>query len=283
MNVIRHREDRCPGALRPWPAEDGLLVRLRLIGGRVSSGSLRSLAEVSERFGDGHVHVTSRANLQVRGLPGAGDRLDDEVLAALDATRLLPSRSHELVRNVMVSPLTGLSGGRSDLRPVSAELDDLLCGTPPLAGLPARFLFVLDDGRGDLVGRACDLGLVALDERRGQLRLGDGWGDVLPLASAASRLGELAERFLLARGTGQSAAWHVVELTKPLGPLRAPDPSLPAPAAALPFGIGHGGEHVHVPETGLDVAAVTSLTARADTLIVTPWRGILVPDEGSHV
>ena len=269
--------------MRPWPAEDGLLVRLRLIGGRVSAGSLRSLAEVSERFGDGHVHVTRRANLQVRALPGADGRLADDVLAALEATGLLPTRSHELVRNVMVSPLSGLSGGHSDLRLVAAELDGLLCASRALAELPARFLFVLDDGRGDLLDRACDLGLVALDGRLGQLRVGDGWGEVIPLASAASELARLAETFLSVRGNGPTAPWHVVELAEPLAPARVPDPRLPAPAAPVPFGVVAGGEHLLVPEAGLDLTAVTALTARADTLVVTPWRGILIPDEGSHV
>ena len=283
MTIIRDRRDRCPGALRPWPAEDGLLVRLRLIGGRVSARSLRSLAEVSERFGDGHVHVTSRANLQLRALPGADGRLTDDVLAALEATGLLPNRSHELVRNVMVSPLSGVSGGRSDLRCVATELDGLLCASPALAGLPARFLFVLDDGRGDLLDRACDLGLVALDGLLGQLRVGDAWGEVIPLASAASRLARLAETFLSVRGDGPTAPWHVVELAEPLAPARVPDPRLPASGAAVPFGVVPGGEHLRVPEAGLDLATVTALTARADTLVVTPWRGILIPDEGSHV
>ncbi len=269
--------------MRPWPAEDGLLVRLRLIGGRVSAGSLRSLAEVSERFGDGHVHVTHRANLQVRALPGVNGRLTDDVLAALEATGLLPTRSHELVRNVMLSPLSGLSGGRSDLRLVAAELDSLVCASPPLAELPARFLFVLDDGRGDLLDRACDLGLVALDDRLAQLRVGDGWGEVIPLASAASELARLAETFLSVRGDGPTAPWHVVELPEPFAPAQVGDPRLPEPTAAVPFGVVPGGAHLRVPEAGLDLATVTAVTARADTLVVTPWRGILIPDEGSHV
>ena len=283
MTVVRDRPDRCPGALRPWPAEDGLLVRLRLIGGRVNAASLLSLAELAERFGDGRVRVTGRANLQVRGLPGVGGRLADEVLAALDGTGLLPSTSHELVRNVMMSPLTGISGGRGDLRPLAAELDALLCAIPNLAELPARFLFVLDDGRGDLVDRGCDLGLVALDERVGQVRVGDSWGEVIPLPSAASHLIRLAETFLRARGVGPTAAWHVVELGQPLAPTSVADPRLPAPAEPMPFGAVPGGEHVPVPETGLDLAVAATLAGRADTLVVTPWRGILIPDEGSHV
>ncbi|MGL5909052.1 MAG: hypothetical protein ACRCZP_03560, partial [Phycicoccus sp.] len=69
MPATRTRVDRCPGVSRPWPATDGLLVRLRLVGGAVSHRSLRALLGVAERFGDGRLHVTSRANLQLRGLP----------------------------------------------------------------------------------------------------------------------------------------------------------------------------------------------------------------------
>ena len=121
---------------------------------------------------------------------------------AVEATGLLPSRTHELVRNVMVSPLSGITGGRNDLRPVADELDRLVSADAALANLPGRFLFVLDDGRGDLVGRSCDLGLVVLDESQAQLRVGAGWGAVVPLDNAAAELVDLARRFLAVRGEG---------------------------------------------------------------------------------
>ena len=70
----------------------------------------------------------------------------------------MPSASHELVRNLMLSPASGLAGGRVDLRPTLAELDRRICADPALTALPGRFLCVLDDGRGDLVERPCDLG-----------------------------------------------------------------------------------------------------------------------------
>ena len=282
MTVIRDRRDRCPGALRPWQAHDGLLVRLRLVGGHVTAASLRSLAEVSRRFGDGHVHVTSRANLQVRALPGSDGQLSQEALAALEGTGLLPTRTHELVRNIMVSPLSGISGGRADVRPVAAGLDAFVCGNPTLAELPARFLFVLDDGRGDLLGRTCDLGLVALDATVGQVRIGNQWGPVIALASAPSCLARLAEGFLTLRGEGPAAAWHVVELAEPLGVTGAPDPRLPTAIPPIPYGPVPGGRHVAVSDTGLDLDAVRQLTAGADTLVITPWQGIIVPGEGSH-
>ncbi|MFL1377939.1 MULTISPECIES: nitrite reductase [unclassified Nocardiopsis] len=291
----RTRRDRCPGARRPWTADDGLLVRLRLIGGRLPAASLVALAAVAQEHGSGRVYVTGRANLQVRALPGRDGHLDPHVLRALEATGLLPSPTHELVRNVMASPLTGLSGGRADLRPVAAALDAALCSAPHRAALPGRFLFVLDDGRGDLVERDCDLGLTALDAHTAQLRVGAHHGPVVRLDAAADALVRLADTFLERRGEGPTAPWHVTELPEPLGAPEPPDPRLPDPAPPLPHGpLPGGGRHVPVPEEGLDRAAAEALAAEAladdapaadapaaggTELVVTPWRGIVVPGE----
>lgn len=265
--------------MRPWPAADGMLVRLRLTGGRVSSASLRALVEVAEQYGDARVRVTSRANLQVRALPGTAGALLPEVLAAIEATGLLPTRTHELARNVMVSPQTGLAGGLADLRPVAAELDARLCGDPCLAMLPGRFLFVLDDGRGDLVDRDCDLGMVVLDAESAQLRVGDGFGPVVAISTVAQRVATLAHQFAVRRGAGPAAPWHVVELAEPLMSPVAPDPRLPESAPPLPFGEVPGGRHIEVTDVGLDRNAVAGLTAEAADVVITPWRGVLVPQE----
>ncbi|WP_426241742.1 nitrite reductase [Nocardioides sp. LHG3406-4] len=277
---LRSRPDLCPGVLRPWSADDGALVRLRLVGGRLAPESLAALRDVSGEYGDGDIHLTRRANLQLRGLPTrAGDLLPD-VVRSIEATGLLPSRTHELVRNVMVSPQTALSGGRADLRPVAAELDALLCGTPRLARLPGRFLFVLDDGRGDLVTRPTDLGLVALDATSAQLRVGStGWGPVVELASAARALTDLALRFLDERGDGPRAPWHVDEVARPLVAPRPPEAATAVTCPALPFGSVGGGEHVAAPGGVVDSALARLLVGHDRELVVTPWRGVLVPSE----
>ncbi|CAM3228193.1 nitrite reductase [Nocardioides dubius] len=265
--------------LRPWPADDGLLVRLRLPGGRVTRDAFVQLLEIAEEFGDGAVHVTTRTNLQLRALPAGpcGRLLPSEVEQAFERTGLLPSRAHDVARNIMASPQTGLSGGRADLRPVVAELDRLLCTEPALAALPGRFLHVLDDGRGDVLERTCDLGLVALDAERCQLRVGRHWSGVVPLAEAPSLLIELALRFLAVRGQGPGAAWHVHELAEPLTVPAPPAPGLPGSRPPLQYGGVPGGLHVPVPASGLTRADLYFLTS--SVLIVTPWRGVLVPPE----
>ena len=293
----RTRGDLCPGVLRPWPASDGALVRLRVPGGRVSPTSLAALHGVAVRYGDDdNVHLTSRANLQLRALPvGPDGQLPAEVVSAIAATGLLPAPGHELVRNVMVSPLTGLGelvggqvSGRADLRPVTDALDAGLLADPLLGGLPGRFLFVLDDGRGDLIARSCDLGMVALDADTAQPRVGDRWSEVVPLAGAADRLVELARAFVRARGTRPDAPWHVRELiadlpadvAAELAPSAAPDQRLPEPTPPLPYGPVPGSagwiEHVEAPDGILDRDLIARLTGSdVSELIVTPWRGVL--------
>ena len=284
----RTRADMCPGVWRPWPADDGLLVRIRLIGGRLSTAALRRLSEVSHDHADGRIYLTGRANLQLRGVAGDGSRLTAAAVTAVESTGLIPTSTHELVRNVLASPQTGLAGGRADLRPVITRLDTLLCANPRLGLLPGRFLFTLDDGRGDLLDRitgagkrGTDLGCVALSDDAAQLRVGDQWGEVAALADIADRLAVLALQFLDARGTGADAPWHIRELARPLRPAATADPRIPAPASPLPYGRVPGGLHVPAEDGVMTPELVQSLleiASAATYVVVTPRRGVLIPN-----
>ena len=76
--------------------------------------TLRRLAELAAAYGNGVLQLTSRAGLQLRGLP---DPLPAAFVDAVVGAGLLPSASHERVRNIVASPLTGLHGGRADVGP----------------------------------------------------------------------------------------------------------------------------------------------------------------------
>jgi precorrin-3B synthase len=264
-------------------------VRIRLVGGTLPTGALAALARAARLYGDGDLHLTGRANLQVRGVPHVGGAVPEGLVDAVRRAGLLPSQAHDLVRNVMVSPLTGRIGGLADLRPLARELDALLLADPACAGLAGRFLFVLDDGRGDLAGRTSDLAAVALDAGSVQLRAGAGqWGPVVPVADAAGELHALTRRFLERRGDGPTAAWHVDELDGPLLPVRDERqvPDLPAgagrrepPLGRLRQDDGRFVDHLAVPDGVLTPALVDEVLGRAgDEVVVTPWRSVLLPD-----
>lgn len=202
--------DRCPGTLALHHAEDGWLARVRVPGGALSAEQLAALARASE-LGSGLVDVTSRANLQLRGLPAAaGEQLTD----LLRRAALAPSDAHDRVRNVLASPLAGrhpLSLAATDA--VVCALDRALCADPRLAELPGRFLFAIDDGSGLALGRPADVALVAqgpgayllaLAGRATRLAVSAGEAPALAAAAAAA--------FLEQRRAEVAGAWRIAEL-----------------------------------------------------------------------
>ncbi|MGR6917517.1 precorrin-3B synthase [[Actinomadura] parvosata] len=149
----RTRPDACPGALQVHEAADGPLARVRLPGGAASCAQLHTLADCAEKFGSGVLELTSRANVQVRGLHSP-----TAFAERLAAAGLLPSAAHERVRNILASPLSGRgAGGPLDTTSLVHALDQALCSRPRLAGLPGRFLFAVDDGTGDVAGLGADV------------------------------------------------------------------------------------------------------------------------------
>ncbi|MDX6433884.1 MAG: precorrin-3B synthase, partial [Streptosporangiaceae bacterium] len=106
------------------------------------------------------------------------------------------------------------------------------------------------------------------------------WGAVAPVDEVADRLAHLASQFLDARGTGTEAPWHIHELTRPLRPPVAADPRIPAPVPPLPYGPVPGGSHVPAEDGALTPELVKSILEQATDatyVVVTPWRGVLVP------
>ncbi|MFF5294076.1 precorrin-3B synthase [Paractinoplanes globisporus] len=127
--------DACPGALRLHAAADGPLARVRLPGGMLTGPQLAELGAIAAEWGDGGLELTSRANVQLRALTRANPA---SLAARLHAAGLLPSETHETVRNIAAPPLAS-----AELRALVTALDDALCADPALANLPGRFLFAL--------------------------------------------------------------------------------------------------------------------------------------------
>jgi precorrin-3B synthase len=268
----RARADACPGVLATHDAADGALARVRLPGGAVSRARLRVLADCAEQLGDGSVHLTSRGNLQLRGLrPGAPG-----LIPLLSDAGLLPSLTHERVRNILASPLSGVEGGFTDVSGLAAELDQAVCARPGLAALPGRFLFALDDGRGDVAAEGADVGWLALGADSGALLLaGVDTGVRITRADVVDTLVSVASAFVVQRGT----AWRVRELPEPGDLLeqtgdQGTPAALPSPPG-FPIGaIGDSAVGLAPPFGQLTSSQLRLIADLAPRAVVTPWRSI---------
>ena len=157
----------CPGALRPMMSGDGLLVRLRPRCATLAAATAREIATCAAEFGNGLIELTSRANLQLRGvredaLPALQGRL--AALGLLD-----PDAATEGLRNIIASPLAGVDPlALLDIRPVVAALERALAGEARLVGLPGKFGFVVEDGGSiDLSGVDADVAFRAVATAEG--------------------------------------------------------------------------------------------------------------------
>lgn len=279
--MTRTTPDSCPGVLRLHQAADGPLARVRVPGGVLSPGQLRALAEAATELGDGAIELTSRGNAQLRRVRDAA-----ELTARLEAAGLLPSRTHERVRNILVSPLSGRVGGLADVRPLAPALDARLLADPRLAELPGRMLFTADDGRGDVSGLRPDIGVHATDDEFALVLAGSDTGIRLAPGDAVDVMIAAAHGFLEL----SSGQWRLHEITD--GAARLVDL----------LGLSPGGERIEVPtapqspigwltqdDGGVALGAgvpLGSLPARTAEflaaverpVILTPWRGVVLAD-----
>ncbi|GAX40491.1 precorrin-3B synthase [Tolypothrix sp. NIES-4075] len=141
----------CPGLFYATPARDGIISRIRIPGGIINSQQGRAIAEFAEDFGEGYVHVTNRANLQIRKIQG----ITPEVLTTLQKVGLAATLTEvDHLRNIMASPTAGIDSLELiDTRPWVRELDAYICGHPELKGLSPKFSVAFDGGG---AVRVCD-------------------------------------------------------------------------------------------------------------------------------
>jgi precorrin-3B synthase len=210
------------------------------------------------------------------------------VIAAAEqiaAAGLLPSATHERVRNIVASPLSGRVGGNADVRPWVAELDAAICAEPRLAELGGRFWFSLDDGRADVSGLGADVGVHVRQDGVALLLTGRDTGVRLAADEVVKTLVGLASRFVEIHGK----AWRLTELAdiKELLPGVEPGAGFP-PVTRPPVGWiaqddGRVALGAAVPLGVLSARVAECLAAIEAPLVVTPWRSVVVCDLSEEV
>jgi precorrin-3B synthase len=281
--VARTRDqDACPGALQVHQAADGALARVRLPGGRITAGQLEALAHAAVEHGSPAMELTSRGNIQIRGI--RDDAATAAVADAMAAAGLLPSPTHERVRNIVASPLSGRAGATTDIRGLVGDLDEAIQAEPALAGLPGRFLFGIDDGTGDISGLGADIGVHFFGQSAALVLAGRDTGIRVAATDVVDVLVTIAGRFADIRGT----AWRITELDDPdvlltpLVPTAEPGATW-QPVTRPPVGwIGQNDGRVTLGAAvalGVLGARVAQFLAAIDApMVITPWRSVLVFD-----
>ena len=141
-------QSACPGLSNIVDALDGGICRVRLPQGRLTAAQARAVAAAAQRFGNGAIEATNRANLQIRGV-----RLDARA-ALIDALQSAglgpPDGIPDHLRNVLVNPTFGIGRGEIvDVSPLAGSIPAALGGDGRFHALSPKFSIMLDGG-GDI-------------------------------------------------------------------------------------------------------------------------------------
>ncbi|MBR1333424.1 precorrin-3B synthase [Bradyrhizobium ottawaense] len=262
----------CPGALRPMLSGDGLVVRVRPFGGRLEAPQISGLAELAGQHGNGLIDVTSRANLQIRGVSEAGHRPLIDGLARL--ALLDPDPATEARRNILVTPFWRAGDATQSL---AAELEEALEDNS--LALPTKFGFAIDDGTSRvLAGDSADIRIER--DRTGRLLVradGAKLGRSVARGEAVSTALALASWFLVSGGAtggrGRMAA-HIASGAALPQSLRGEIEPAPVMAASRP---GHypQGAMVGVAFGQMLHTTLHQFAGCGHALRMTPWRMVL--------
>ncbi len=131
------------------------MLRLRIPGGILTSEQMQILAEIVARYGeDGNADITTRQNLQLRGI-----RFEDipDIFRRLHSVNLTSIQSGmDNVRNITGSPVAGISADELiDTRELVQKVQDMItnhgAGNPEFSNLPRKFNIAIEGGRDNSV------------------------------------------------------------------------------------------------------------------------------------
>ncbi|MGK7931340.1 MAG: ferredoxin--nitrite reductase [Microcystaceae cyanobacterium] len=131
------------------------MMRLRTPNGVLSSSQMNTLAEIVQRYGeDGNADITTRQNLQLRGI-----RLEDvpDIFRRLKAVEMTSVQSGmDNVRNITGSPMAGIDPNELiDTRELVQKTQDMITnrgeGNYEFTNLPRKFNIAIEGGRDNSV------------------------------------------------------------------------------------------------------------------------------------
>lgn len=260
----------CPGVLQPMMSGDGLLVRIRPRLGRLTAEQVQALCLGAQTFGRGLMDLTSRANIQIRGVTPetyAG------LLECLRGADLVDADEHiEARNNILVSPLW--SEG-DDTWAIASELTRRLSELPEL---PSKFGFAIDAGAKRFLGQVSADVRVERSVYGGLIVRADGTaaGVACTRTGAADAVIALSQWFVETGGATSKRMRHHVEIvaspaeSDQVMPQGLSDPLMPGTCEHGPV---YGTEFGRV-----DASELLALFQKsgAHALRMTPWRSFIL-------
>jgi sulfite reductase (ferredoxin) len=127
------------GALEDADIEDPyFMMRVRIPGGRLSAGQLRTVAGVAKEYGRDLADITDRQNVQfhwirIEDVPAIWERLEGVGLSSLQACGDVP-------RNILGCPVAGIDAGEIlDATPALRATEAVAGGNPEFTNLPRKY------------------------------------------------------------------------------------------------------------------------------------------------
>jgi len=159
---------RFHGLFNVAPAQNSMMLRLRMPAGELTALQLRGIADIANEWGGGYAHITTRANIQIREIK---PRDMVKVLTKLQEIGLTSRGSGvDNVRNITASPTAGIDPAELiDTRPMAKGLHYYILNNRDLYGLPRKFNVGFDGG-GSIgnVTDTNDIGFTAVRVREGK-------------------------------------------------------------------------------------------------------------------
>lgn len=261
----------CPTAWRPMMAGDGLLVRVRPALGRMSRAQAVGLCKAAIALGNGHIDITNRAALQIRGVNEAGHGALMERLVALGLTHADADRDRQIP--VLINP--DWSPG-DDSAVIAAAL---IARMDELPDLPAKVGFAIDAGPAPV-----------LSDVPADFRIERGTSGTLILRADGRTHGVALSAEDAAEGLIRHAHWFVASGGAQAGRMArhsAPLPNVatksPAPARSCAAALSAApGPFRAAPFGRIEAAALLAAMERGTEAVrLTPWRGLVLEGSGA--
>lgn len=240
---------------------DGLVVRIRPRGGRLSAVQVAGIADLAVKHGNGLIDLSARANLQLRGVT---EPSYDALMAGLQRLGLLDiSAEAEARRNILVTPFWQDGDGA---QAIAAGLA-LALAAEDAPDLPGKFGFAVDTGAVPVLGAASadiriEQGLVGLICRAD----GAATGQPVTVDTAVEAALRLAHWFVDSGGAPDGRGRMAAHLSGGKTKFSYENFCDPAP-----------GPHALGVLVGLEFGQISAAAlARLGPMRLTPWRMVLL-------